>query len=50
MNAAASKAGGTLTKSSDEMVQAYYRRLEKRAEFYRWFEKDYMREFIFKAE
>lgn len=50
VNAAASKAGGTLTKSSDEMVQAYYRRLEKRAEFYRWLEKDYMRELIFKAE
>lgn len=50
VNAAASKAGGTLTKSSDEMVQAYYRRLEKRAEFYRWLEQYYRRELIFKAE
>ncbi len=50
VNAAASKSGGTLTKSSDEMVQAYYRRLKKRAEFYHWLEQDYMRELIFKAE
>lgn len=46
VNAAASKAGGTLTRSSDEMVKAYYRRLEKRHDFYRWLERYKLREQI----
>lgn len=43
VNAAASSSGGTLTRSSDEMVQAYYRRREKRAEFLYWLEKEQIR-------
>lgn len=50
VNAAASKSGGTLTRSSDEMVQAYYRRREKRAEFLYWLERQQIKENIFKAE
>ena len=46
VNAAASKAGGTLTRSSDEMVKAYYRRLEKRHDFYRWLERQQIRDQI----
>ncbi len=50
VNAAASKSGGTLTRSSDEMVKDYYQRMKKRTEFLHWLEKDYMREIIFKGE
>lgn len=43
-NACASRSGGSFSKSSDEMVQAYYRRMEKRAEFMRWLAKERIEE------
>lgn len=46
VNAAASKSGGTLTRSSDEMVQAYYRRKKKRAEYLYWLEKEQIRKHV----
>ncbi|MDE7244590.1 MAG: hypothetical protein K2O18_11555 [Oscillospiraceae bacterium] len=45
-NACSSSSGGTITQSSDEMVQAYYLRMAKRADFMRWLAKQQIKDKI----
>lgn len=49
VNAQASSCGGEITRSSDEMVRAYYLRLAKRAEFMRYLAKEQIKDSIQEA-
>ena len=49
VNAQASSCGGEITRSSDEMVRAYYLRLAKRAEFMRYLAKEHIKDSIQEA-
>lgn len=50
VNAQASSCGGEITRSSDEMVRAYYLRLAKRAEFMRYLAKEQIKDSIQAAD